>query len=66
MRLAESRRRKLTALLTILTIGVGVSACSSDAGSIAAQDRSGDGNGVVSGDGTSERLGMEQRLTPLT
>ncbi|MEP7016457.1 MAG: TlpA disulfide reductase family protein [Actinomycetota bacterium] len=66
MRLAESRRRKLTALLTILTIGVGVSACSSDAGSIAAQARSGDGKGFVSGDGTIERLGLDQRLTPLT
>ena len=66
MSLADSRRQRLTALLAMLTIGVGVSACSSDAGSIAAQARSGDGKGFVSGDGTIERLGLDQRLTPLT
>jgi len=66
MSLAESRRQKLTALLAMLTLSVGASACSSDAGSIAAQARSGDGKGFVSGDGTIERLGLDQRLTPLT
>lgn len=66
MSLAESRRRKLTALLAMLTLSLGVSACSSDAGSIAAQARSGDGKGFVSGDGTIERLGLDQRSAPLT
>jgi thiol-disulfide isomerase/thioredoxin len=66
MSLAEWRRQKLTALLAMLTLSAGVSACSSDAGSIAAQARSGDGKGFVSGDGTIERLGLDQRLTPLT
>jgi thiol-disulfide isomerase/thioredoxin len=66
MSLAESRRQMLTALLAILTLSVGVSACSSDAGSIAAQARSGDGKGFVSGDGTIERLGLDERSTPLT
>jgi thiol-disulfide isomerase/thioredoxin len=66
MSLAESRRQMLTALLAILTLSVGVSACSSDAGSIAAQARSGDSKGFVSGDGTIERLGLDERLTLLT
>ena len=65
MSLAESRRRKLAALLAMLTLSIAVSACSSDAGSIAAQARSGDGKGFVSGDGTIERLGLDQRQTPL-
>ena len=54
------------AALAMLTLSLGVSGCSSDAGSIAAQARSGDGKGFVSGDGTIERLGPDQRLTPLT
>jgi thiol-disulfide isomerase/thioredoxin len=66
MSLAESRRQKLTALLAMLTLSIAVSACSSDAGSIAAQARSGDGKGFVSGDGTIERLGLDQRSAPLT
>src|SRR5471030_2042861 len=66
MSLAEPIFQKLTAVLATLTIGVGVSACSSDAGTIAAQARSGDVKGFVSGDGTIERLGLDQRLTPLT
>ena len=66
MSLADSRRQKLAALLVMLTLSIAVSACSSDAGSIAAQARSGDGKGFVSGDGTIERLGLDQRLTPLT
>jgi len=63
---AKSRCQKLTAVLAALTLSVGVSACSSDAGSIAAQARSGDGKGFVSGDGTIERLALSQRPTPLT
>jgi thiol-disulfide isomerase/thioredoxin len=48
------------------TMSVGVSACSSDAGSIAAQARSGDGKGYVSGDGTIERVAADRRSSPLT
>ncbi len=66
MSLAKSQCQKLTAVLAALTLSVGVSACSSDAGSIAAQARSGDGKGFVSGDGTIERLALGQRSTPLT
>jgi len=66
MSVAESRGRKLAALLAMLTLSIAVSACSSDAGSIAAQARSGDGKGFVSGDGTIERLGLDQRSAPLT
>jgi thiol-disulfide isomerase/thioredoxin len=40
---------------------LGVSACSSDANSIAAQAKSGDGKGFVSGDGSIERVGLDQR-----
>ena len=43
-----------------------VSACSVDANSIAAQARSGDGKGFVSGDGTIERVALDKRSTPLT
>ena len=66
MSLAKSQCQKLMAVLAALTLSVGVSACSSDAGSIAAQARSGDGKGFVSGDGTIERLALGQRSTPLT
>ena len=45
---------------------VSVSACSADANSIAAQARSGDGKGFVSGDGTIERVALDKRSTPLT
>lgn len=56
---------KLTAVLAAGTVSIGVSACSSDAGSIAAQAKSGDGKGFVSGDGTIERLARDQRQAPL-
>jgi thiol-disulfide isomerase/thioredoxin len=52
--------------LTAATISLGVSACSSVDGSIAAQARSGDGKGYVSGDGTIERLAVDRRSSPLT
>jgi thiol-disulfide isomerase/thioredoxin len=48
------------------TLSLGVSACGSDAGSIAAQARSGDGKGYVSGDGSIERLAPDKRSSPLT
>jgi len=65
MRLAGSMLLKLTAVLAAGTVSIGVSACSSDAGSIAAQAKSGDGKGFVSGDGTIERLARDQRQAPL-
>lgn len=66
MSFAESRSHRLTAAVAALTLSIGVSACSSDAGTIAAQARSGDGKGFVSGDGTIERLALDQRSSPLT
>jgi thiol-disulfide isomerase/thioredoxin len=60
---------RLTARVCMLAVVVslGVSACSgSDAGSIAAQARSGDGKGYVSGDGSIERLAPARRSSPLT
>jgi thiol-disulfide isomerase/thioredoxin len=62
------RRLAVPVVVTLVagTILVGLSACSSDAGSIAAQARSGDGKGYVSGDGTIERLAPDQRTSPLT
>jgi thiol-disulfide isomerase/thioredoxin len=45
---------------------LGVSACSVDANAIAAQARSGDNKGFVSGDGTIERVALDKRSTPLT
>jgi len=71
MSLAESmfRRSILLKLMTAVSVGalsLGVSACSSDANSIAAQAKSGDGKGFVSGDGTIERVALDQRPAPLT
>lgn len=56
---------KLVAAVAVGTLSLGVSACSSDANSIATQARSGDGKGFVSGDGTIERVALDQRPTPL-
>jgi len=66
MSLAGSMLPKLTAALAAVALTAGVSACSSDANSIAAQARSGDGKGFVSGDGTIERVALDQRSAPLT
>jgi thiol-disulfide isomerase/thioredoxin len=57
---------KLAAGLAVgaLCIG-GVAACSADANSIAAQAKSGDGKGFISGDGTIERVALDQRSAPL-
>jgi len=63
---AQSIFRKVTATLAVVALSIGASACSSDPGSIAAQARSGDGKGFVSGDGGIERLALDQRSTPLT
>jgi thiol-disulfide isomerase/thioredoxin len=58
--------RKLTAAVAVGVLCVTVSACSSDASSIAAQARSGNGNGFVSGDGSIERVAADRRSAPLT
>lgn len=53
--------------LTTLALVLGVSGCGgSDASSIAAQARSGDGKGYVSGDGSIEHLSAQKRSQPLT
>jgi thiol-disulfide isomerase/thioredoxin len=65
-RLRESVAAPAIAIGVVGTMLVGVSACSSDAGSIAAQARSGDGKGYVSGDGSIERLTPDKRSSPLT
>ncbi|MEO8518367.1 MAG: TlpA disulfide reductase family protein [Dermatophilaceae bacterium] len=66
MSLAEPILKKPAAVLVAIALGLVVSACSPDAGSIAAQARSGDGKGFVSGDGSIERLAIDKRADPLT
>lgn len=56
----------LAAAATVVTLGLAVTACGADANSIAAQARSGDNKGFVSGDGTIERVAVGQRSAPLT
>jgi thiol-disulfide isomerase/thioredoxin len=58
--------RRLTLGVAVAVICLGVSACGSDANSIAAQARSGDGKGYVSGDGSIERVSVDSRSAPLT
>jgi thiol-disulfide isomerase/thioredoxin len=65
-RLGKTVAVPVIASAVVGTLLVGASACSSDAGSIAAQARSGDGKGYVSGDGSIERLTPDQRSSPLT
>jgi len=62
----KSMVRKLTAVVAVGALSVGVSACSTDANSIAAQAKSGDGKGFISGDGSIERVALDQRSAPLT
>ena len=52
--------------MAVVMMSLGISACGSDAGSIAAQARSGDGKGYVSGDGSIERVAPDKRSSPLT
>jgi len=61
MSMAASMLHRLTAVAAAGALGLGVSACSSDPNSIAAQAKSGDGKGYVSGDGSIERVGSDQR-----
>ncbi len=59
-------RRALPVIVPLVAVlSLGLSACGSDAGSIAAQARSGDGKGFVSGDGSIERLAPDKRSSPL-
>jgi thiol-disulfide isomerase/thioredoxin len=58
--------RALIPLVMALMV-LGASGCGgSDAGSIAAQARSGDGKGYVSGDGSIEKVAVQSRSAPLT
>ena len=57
---------QLGAALVVAALCLGTTACGGDANSIAAQARSGDGKGFISGDGTIERLAPDQRSAPLT
>jgi thiol-disulfide isomerase/thioredoxin len=57
---------KLLAVVAVGALCLGVSACSSDANSIAAQARSGDGKGFVSGDGSIERVAPGDRSVALS
>src|SRR5450759_2543084 len=56
---------KLAAAVAVGALCLGVTACNTDANSIAAQAKSGDGKGFVSGDGTIERVAPNQRSAPL-
>ena len=62
----QSTAAKVMAAAAVAALCLGVSACSSDSNSIAAQARSGDGKGFVSGDGSIERVALEHRSVPLT
>jgi len=62
----RSKLPRLVAAVAVGALSMGVSACSSDANSLAAQAKSGDGKGFVSGDGTIERLALDRRAAPLT
>jgi thiol-disulfide isomerase/thioredoxin len=64
--LTVSTLRTFAAAIAVGALCLSVSACSVDANSIAAQARSGDGKGFVSGDGTIERVALDKRSTPLT
>ncbi|HEY5248797.1 MAG TPA: TlpA family protein disulfide reductase, partial [Dermatophilaceae bacterium] len=66
---ASTMRRLATPVvgaLAAVVVCLGISACGSEAGSIAAQARSGDGKGYVSGDGSIERVAPDKRSGPLT
>src|SRR5665647_2845168 len=56
---------KLAAAVAVGALCLGVTACSTDANSIAAQAKSGDGKGYASGGGTIERVALNQRSAPL-
>ena len=66
MSFAASASHKLTATIAVGALFLALSACGSDANSIAAQARSGDSKGYVSGDGSIERVAAKGRSAPLT
>ena len=66
MSLAGPACHRLGAAVAVGVLCAGLSACGPDAGSIAAQARSGDGKGFVSGDGSIERVARGSRSEPLT
>jgi len=72
MSLAAWAGHRLTAGIVVGALCLGLSACSPDAGSVAAQARSGNGTdgtavkGFVSGDGSIERVAVDRRSGPLT
>ena len=57
---------RYTAAIAAGALCLSVSACSSDPNSIAAQAKSGDGKGFISGDGSIERVALDKRAVPLT
>lgn len=57
---------KAAALVAAGALCLGLSACGADPNSLAAQARSGDGKGYVSGDGSIERVAAGERSAPLT
>jgi thiol-disulfide isomerase/thioredoxin len=65
MSVTQTARRTLLAAVAVAVLALGVSSCATDPGSIAAQARSGDGKGYVSGDGSIERVAPEQRSESL-
>ena len=60
------KRPSFVAAVAAGALCLGVAACSSDPNSIAAQAKSGDGKGFVSGDGSIERVALDKRSVPLT
>lgn len=58
--------RGFCAALAVGALCLSVAACGTDPNSLAAQAKSGDGKGFVSGDGTIERVARDRRSTPLT
>jgi len=65
MSMAVSLRLKVTSVVAGGALCLGLSACGADPNSIAAQARSGDGKGYVSGDGSIERVATGARSAPL-
>lgn len=66
MSVAAPMFKKLTAAAALGAMCLAASACGTAADSIAAQAKSGDGKGFVSGDGTIERVALADRSVPLT
>jgi len=61
MRVVPPGLRQLLAVVAVVALCFGLSSCANDPSSIAAQAKSGDGKGYVSGDGSIERVAPDQR-----